>query len=117
MSRRKHEVLLDGLVAHLDSPGDSKLYSDGRRGENEIIAGCDGEHMPSFCARRINAARMRVQRAAPFLLEVFYLIVKNGKNREESIGALAARRHLGRDAAKLIYFRHRERLLMLFGEW
>ena len=41
MSRRKREVSLDGLVAHLDSPGDSRLYSDGRRGEREIIDGIE----------------------------------------------------------------------------
>ena len=46
MSRRKREVSLDGLVANLESPGDSRLYSDGRRGEREIIASIDPPPIP-----------------------------------------------------------------------
>ena len=46
MSRRKREVSLDGLVAHLESPGDSRLYSDGRRGERKIIASIDPPPIP-----------------------------------------------------------------------
>ena len=91
--------------------------SDKKAGKERIIAHCDGEFSPSHYARCINAARMRVQRTAPFLLEVFYLIVKNGTNRAESIGEIAVSRHLGLGAAETLYFRHRERLLMLFGEW
>ena len=117
MSRRKHEVSLDGLVAHLDSPGDSKLYSDGRRGEREIIAGCAGESARSRRERCLNAARMRVARFAPYLLDVLYLIVKNGDNRQESIAELAVRQRIGLRCAELRYHYHRERLLMLFGEW
>jgi len=91
--------------------------SDKKAGKERIIAHCDGEFSPSHYARCIDRARKRVRRTAPFLLEVFYLIVKNGTNRAESIGELAASRHLGLGAAETLYFRHRERLLMLFGEW
>ena len=90
--------------------------SDKKAGKERIIAHCDGEFSPSHYARCIRKARERVRRFAPYLLDVFHLVVVNGSNREESIGTLAARRHLDRDAAKLIYYRHRERLLALFGE-
>ncbi len=117
MSRRKYEAQLDALVAHLDSPGDSKLYSDGRRGESEIIAKSDGEHMPTHYERCVDAARERVRRSAPYLLDVFHLVVANGSNREESIGALASKRQIKVESARVIYCRHLGKLLMLFGEW
>ena len=46
MSRRKREVSLEGMASRLDSPGDSRLYSDGRRGEREIIASIDPPPIP-----------------------------------------------------------------------
>ena len=70
--------------------------SDGGKGVEDIIAACDGEGSkpPLDCGceskRRdiLRNARKRLKRAHPELLEVFNLIVKNGKNRKESIWAL-----------------------------
>ena len=64
MSRRKREVSLDGLVAHLDSPGDSRLYSDGRRGEREIIDGIEPPPIQKDTPmwRRYDFARRKVAR-------------------------------------------------------
>ena len=64
MSRRKREVSLDGLVAHLESPGDSRLYSDGRRGERKIIASIDPPPIPMDTPmwRKSEFAQRRVSR-------------------------------------------------------
>ena len=94
-----------------------KEVSDREAGVEFTVAVCDGEFTPSYYQRCIYTAAQRVRRFAPFLLEVFYLIVANGSNRAESIGALAASRNLKKESAKWRDENHRGRLLMLFGEW
>ena len=71
---------------------------------------CDGEKTPK---ERHDSARRKVKRRYPSLVEVFDLIVRNGKNRRESIFALAK---AGRkwSAARLKYNRARSALLSVF---
>ena len=59
----------------------------------------------SYYTRRIKIARVRLSRKHPELLEVFSLVLKNGKNRRESIAELAAR-GLSPDAARTLYWKH-----------
>ena len=63
--------------------------SDGGKGMEAVIRYCDGELGESYYLRRIKYARRRLARYDRRLLEVFDLIMKNGKNREESICQMA----------------------------
>ena len=67
----------------------------------------------SYYTRRIKVARMRLSRKFPELVEVFNLVVKNGKNRRESIAELVAR---GRspDAARMLYWKHLKKISFFF---
>ena len=76
--------------------------SDGGKGVEGIIAACDRAvpgAEPDGCEPHRNRrdilrnARKRLKRAHPELLEVFNLIVKNGKNRKESIWELMKSRN------------------------
>ena len=57
---------------------------------------------------------MRLSRVHPELVEVFNLVVKNGKNRSESIAELVNR---GRspDAARVLYRKHLKKISLFFG--
>ena len=48
------------------------------------------------------------------LVSVFDLVVKNGANREESVGELAARDRNGKEEAKRRYSRNLEKILKFF---
>ena len=56
--------------------------SDGGAGVEAIIDACDGETPKQ---RKLKLARERLRYYHPEWLEVFNLVVKNGKNKEESI--------------------------------
>ena len=95
-----HILDFEAAEAAEDSPS---WISDGGKGVEDIIDACDraapgaeGTEAPLDCGCEPNRrrrdilrnARKRLKRAHPELLEVFNLIVKNGKNRKESIWAL-----------------------------
>ena len=98
MSRRKREVSLDGLVAHLESPGDSRLYSDGRRGEREIIASIDPPPIPMDTPmwKAYKLARQSVRRnfrsdGAKSAVSVMNGIVANKSERRGTIWRMMPR--------------------------
>ena len=70
----------------------------------------DGSHY----TRAVDRARKRLERNCAELLEVFYLIVRNGKHRGESIAELAALHKLDGKAASDLYFGHRKKILDFF---
>ena len=98
MSRRKREVSLEGLVANLDSPGDSRLYSDGRRGEREIIDGIEPPPIPKDTpmwrcyqnARRVIKRRFRSDGASA-ALSVLNGIITNKSERRCTIWRMMPR--------------------------
>ena len=98
MSRRKREVSLDGLVASLESPGDSRLYSDGRRGEREIIASIDPPPIPMDTpmwrcyqnARRVIKRRFRSD-GAKAAISVMNGIIDNKSERRCTIWRMMPR--------------------------
>lgn len=59
--------------------------SDRGSGVERLVDAIDGVNDLSWYNRRLKVARETLRRAHPELLEVFDLIVKNGKNRKESI--------------------------------
>ena len=63
--------------------------SDEGAGVEDIIAHCDGEDTMSRYQLMLKRAREKVRYADPKLLDVFALVVKNGRNRKESIWELA----------------------------
>ena len=90
--------------------------SDKGKGEENMIGRLDGE-MPdeTYYTRCIRTARQRLRRNARHLVCVFNLIVKNGKDRDESIGELAVKNKIGLNAAKKLYQLHREKILNFFS--
>ena len=63
--------------------------SDGGKGADDIIAAVDGELGETYYERRLKWAREKLRYAHPECMDVFNLIVKNGKNRKESICQMA----------------------------
>ena len=61
--------------------------------------------------RKFHAAETKLRRLRlSYLVPTLALICKNGKNREESIRDIARRRHHGWQAAKALYFAHRDKI-------
>ena len=89
---------LDGLVAHLESPGDSRLYSDGRRGERKIIASIDPPPIPMDTPmwRKYEFSQRRVSRnfrsdGAKSAVSVMNGIVANKSERRCTIWRMMPR--------------------------
>ena len=120
---------LDKLAGEIDLVK-SRVVSDGGKGVERIVrmidcSDCSKDGEPRWLAeerkaaaerqRRIDAARQKLRRAGlGYLVPTLLLIVKNGKNRDESIQELAARRKLSHHAAEVRYFGHREKILDFF---
>ena len=103
---------LDRLVDTFEDPSKAAAFSDG--GAEATATRIFDEALDgSYYTRRIKVARIRLSRKFPVLVEVFNLIVKNGKNRRESIAELVAR---GRspDAARTLYWKHLKKILFFF---
>ena len=80
----------------------------------ESVRTFDERHGGSYYTRAVDRARKRLERNCAELLEVFYLIVRNGKHRGESIAELAALHKLDGKAASDLYFGHRKKILNFF---
>ena len=80
----------------------------------EKVRSFDERRDGSCYTRRIKIARRRLARNFPELVEVFNLVVKNGKNRRESIAILAARHRIDNDAAKGRYWGHLKKISLFF---
>ena len=102
----------DRLVDSFEDPSKAAIFSDCGAGA-AAIRSSDEVGGSSFYTRRIKVARVRLSRKHPELLEVFNLIVKNGKNRRESIAELAARGRT-KEAANVLYWKHLKKILFFF---
>ena len=112
----KFEASLQSFDQFLDTfedPSKAAVFSDGSA-DAERVYSYDESVDDSYYTRRIKVARRRLSRNCPELVEVFNLVVKNGKNRRESIAVLAARHRLGRDAASTLYWRHLKKISLFF---
>ena len=103
---------LDRLVDTFADPSKAAAFSDDGA-EATATRIFDEEVDGSYYTRRIKVARVRLSRKHPDLLEVFNLVMKNGKNRRESIAELVAR---GRspDAARTLYWKHLKKISLFF---
>lgn len=96
--RKSKQGAFEASLLHIDfDEAESRAaspswLSDRGAGADVIIASVDGETPESVYERRLNAARKRIVRHCPELLDVFNLIVKNGSNRKESIWWLMSKR-------------------------
>ena len=102
----------DRLVDSFEDPSKAAIFSDNGAGAAAIRSSdemCDA----SFYTRRIKVARVRLSRKHPELLEVFNLVVKNGKNRRESIKELTANGRT-KEAASDLYWKHLKKILFFF---
>ena len=79
----------------------------------EKVRSFDERKYGSYYTRRIKAARVLLSRKHPGLVEVFNLVVRNGKNRRESIAELVAG---GRspDMARSLYWKHLKKISFFF---
>ena len=86
-------VHIDVDFSEAEARDDSPTWlSDNGAGVEAIIAHCDGETPETRHERILRNARDRLRRAHPELVEVFNLIVKNGRNRKESIWTMVSRK-------------------------
>ena len=102
----------DRLVDSFEDSSKAAIFSDNGVGA-AAIRSSDEMGGSSFYTQRIKVARRRLARNFPELVEVFNLVVKNGKNRRESIAELAAN---GRTegAANVLYWGHLKKISFFF---
>jgi hypothetical protein len=126
MSKRFYQLRDDDRDFREDSAADR---SDAGAGVDSMLGVVDwtcfgNDDADTVYARRISSAMKRIRRNSPSLLAVFKLIVRNGRNRKESISQLltAAERRLpdleqtqAWSSARLLYWRSLRRLESLFG--
>ena len=98
--------------------------SDNGAGVERTTAACDGETPETRHRQTLRNARRRLKRRHPELVEVFDLIIRNGRFRKESIFQLltAAERRLPNlettqawNNARLQYWRSLHKLERIFG--
>ena len=87
--------------------------SDKGAGEERVVADCDGDGSPAYYRTCVKRALNRL-RNRPELQKTLRLVVKNGKNRRESIAILAARHRIDNDAAKGRYWGHLKKISLFF---
>ena len=110
---------LDMLAETIDL-GKSRLVSDGGEGARQIRGEVSAEDggggaQPDTRAERLADARRRlVESGLKRLLPVLEQIVRNGKNRKESICNLAIIWRLKKSVARVKYYRGVKALLSLF---
>ena len=105
---------LDKLAETIDL-GKSRLVSDGGEGARQIRLDDDEDAQPDTRAERLADARRRlVENGLKRLLPVLDQVVKNGKNRKESICCLATIWRLKKSVARVKYYRGVKALLSLF---
>ena len=105
---------LDKLAETIDL-GKSRLVSDGGEGARQIRREDDGAKPDTRDERLADARRRLVESGLKHLLPVLEQIVKNGKNRKESIGRLAQIWHVKSEIARRRYYRGSSDLLTFFS--
>ena len=120
---------LDKLAKELDLVK-SRRVSDSGAGVERIVrfidcSDCSIDGRPKWLLeeeatatkrqRKFHAAEMKLHRAGlGYLVPTLALICRNGKYRDESMREFAARQNLGWEAAKRLYFSHREKIGKIF---
>ena len=105
---------LDKLAETIDLDK-SRLVSDGGKGARQIRRDDDEDAQPDTRAERLaDARRQLVESGLKHLLPVLEQIVKNGKNRKESICNLAIIWRVKKEIARRRYYRGVQALLSLF---
>ena len=126
MSKRFYQLREDDRDFREDSAADR---SDAGAGVDSMLGVVDwtcfgNDDADTVYARRISSARIRVWRSDPSLTRVFDLIVRNGRNRKESIFQLLSKserklpdleRTQAWNTANKSYWRSLRKLEMIFG--
>ena len=86
--------------------------TDGGKGARAIRQVADFDVINARRRKRRLAALAKAGRVSPALAKTLRLIIRNGANRRESIGALTAGKSWHR--AEVLYYRHRAILLGIF---
>ena len=109
---------LDRLADTIDL-GKSRLVSDREAGARQIRRAADGEEASpredTRSARLAEARRRLTEHGLARLVPVLDQIVRNGKNRQESIGRLSQIWHVKSEIARRRYYRGSTDLLTFFS--
>ena len=109
------------LIGYGDTPEKRDILSDNGEGARRIRRAPDllrDKAAPCLAARERKLAKARgllVEAGLARLLPVLDQVVANGKNRRESIGKLAMKRHVTRASAERFYDRGVRDLLAFFS--
>lgn len=87
--------------------------SDRGRGAAAVRRGTGAGLAQDWREKRRRAALAKARRISPTLARTLGLIIKNGSNRKESIGALMTGSSWHQ--AEVLYYRHRAALIRVFG--
>ncbi len=88
----RRSIPISTALTMLDDGDKSHLFTDGGKGEKDIIDHIDGEdEWTDDQRRRYLAAVKRVRRQMPWCLTTFAQIIQNGSERQTSIMNLALR--------------------------
>lgn len=110
---KERTVSHDQLADKLHDPSKMAVLSDGGEGAEKVRT-FDERRDVNYYTQRIKAARRHLARNRPWLVEVFNLVVKNGRFRGESIAELAASRHVSKDVAEVRYWGHLKKISLFF---
>ena len=110
----------DKLYDSFHDPSEIARFSDNGKGERMVVFDCDlekedGGKFVNVYNKLAFRARNALEKAHPELVEVFDLVLKNGKNRKESVGEIAVSRNLNRTAATWRYWDHLKKISLFFG--
>ena len=111
MSRKCMSI--EDVVGKFDDPSKIAMFTDGGDGAEKVRT-YDEQRDGNYYTMRIKIARVLLSRNRPWLVEVFNLIVKNGRFRAESIATLAARHHCSKEVANERYWKHLKKISLFF---
>ena len=94
-------------------PGRPLEVSDSGRAAALIRQGCD-ENLANFYLVRQRRAIETVRRRCPEAMQVLLLVLKHGANRKTSIDEMCGGDRSRRNACRMRYNRHLDKLLKLF---
>jgi hypothetical protein len=104
---------IEAVVDRFDDPSKIVLLTDGGAGA-EKVRSFDEQLDGNYYTRCSRNARRCLRRYDKSLVEVFNLVVKNGRFRGESIAELMASRHLKKQPAINRYWDHLKKISLFF---
>ena len=105
---------IETVVDRFDDPSKIAKFSDGGAGAEKIRTFDERRDGNYYTEREDECRKELCRKRRGYLVEVFDLIVKNGKFRRDSIAELAASRHLSKEVARVRYWIHLKKISFFF---